>query len=91
MDPAIVNVGSDEEVSIAHLARRVVEAAKTSSPIRHVSFADVYGAGFVDPPRRRPSLLRLASLTALSRRLGLDDAIADALSEARAELAAVPA
>jgi len=79
----VVNVGSDEEVAILDLARAVVEAAGTGSPIRHVPFADVYGKGFADPPRRRPDVSRLRSLTGLAPRRRLSDAIAAAVAHAR--------
>jgi UDP-glucose 4-epimerase len=80
----VVNVGSAEEVSILDLARSVVAAAGTEAPIRHVAFADVYGEGFVDPPRRRPSLERLESLTGFAPRRTLSDAVSDVVSHARA-------
>jgi UDP-glucose 4-epimerase len=80
----IVNVGSDEEVEIGALARAVVAAAGSSSEIRSVPFADVYGAGFVDPPRRRPSLDLLRSLTGLRPRRRLADAVADVVRSVRA-------
>jgi UDP-glucose 4-epimerase len=85
----VVNVGSDEEIAIGDLAHAVVSAAGTSAPIRHVSFSEVYGEGFVDPPRRRPSLSRLRELTGLSSRRRLSDAIADAVSDARSQLTPV--
>lgn len=85
----VVNVGSDEEVEVGDLARRVVAAAATDAPIRCVPFADVYGEGFVDPPRRRPDLSRLVALTGFVRQRTLADAIAGAVAYARAELDAV--
>jgi len=88
----VVNVGSDEEVAVGDLARRVVAAAGTDAPIRLVPFADVYGEGFADPPRRRPDLGRLVALTGFARARGLADAIAGAVAHARADLgAAAPA
>lgn len=86
----VVNVGSDDEVAIGDLARAVVLAAGTAAPIRHVPFAEVYGEGFVDPPRRRPDVSRLCELTGLHPRRRLSDAIAGAVAEARAALAPVP-
>jgi UDP-glucose 4-epimerase len=81
----VVNVGSDEEVEVGDLARRVVAAAGTDAPIRCVPFADVYGAGFVDPPRRRPDLRHLVRLTGFVRQRSLADAIAGAVANARAD------
>lgn len=80
----VVNVGSGEEIAILDLARRVVEAAGSSSPVRHVPFEDVYGEGFVDPSCRRPDVSRLEALTGLVPRRPLADAVADVVAEARA-------
>ena len=80
----VVNVGSAEEVSILDLARRVVASAGTDAPVRHVAFADVYGEDFVDPPRRRPSLERLESLTGFAPKRTLADAVTDVVAFARA-------
>lgn len=84
----LVNVGSDEEVAIADLARLVVGAAGTGAPLRFVPFADVYGPGFADPLTRRPDLSLLRRLTGFVPRLRLGDAVADAVRSAREALAA---
>ncbi|HEB54584.1 MAG TPA: NAD-dependent epimerase/dehydratase family protein [bacterium] len=55
----VVNVGSAVETSVAELARLVRDTAVSASEIVHVPFGDVFPAGFVDPPRRLPSLARL--------------------------------
>jgi UDP-glucose 4-epimerase len=85
----IVNVGSDDEVTIGDLARAVVASAATEAPIRYVPFAEVYGEGFVDPPRRRPDVSLLRELTGLSSRRPLSTAVADAVVDAKAALALV--
>ena len=85
----VVNVGSDEEVSILGLARAVVVATGGRAPVRHVAFADVYGEGFVDPPRRRPCLSRLASLTGFAPRRSLADAVSDVVAYEHAALSRV--
>jgi UDP-glucose 4-epimerase len=76
----IVNLGSDEEVAIEDLARRVIERAATGARLRHVPFARVHGEGFPDPQRRRPDLRRLrALLPGWQPRRTLDMAISDVL------------
>lgn len=82
---AVVNVGSDEEVSIADLAREVLSAAGSSSPVRFVPFEEVYGPGFVDPPRRRPDLSRARALVGWRPRHSLSDAVGDVLRSLRAK------
>jgi UDP-glucose 4-epimerase len=75
----VVNVGSDEEVKILDLARRVIEASGSKAGIEHVPFERVYGEGFVDPRRRRPDLTRLRALTGFFPARNLDDTIAATL------------
>ena len=76
----VVNVGSVEEVAILDLAHRVVSAAGSASPIRHVPFEQVYGEGFVDPSCRRPDVSRLRALTGFIPRHRLEDAVADVIA-----------
>jgi UDP-glucose 4-epimerase len=79
----VVNVGSGEEVAILDLARAVSAEAGTGSPVRFVPFAEVYGEGFVDPPRRRPGVSCLAELTGFAPRRTLADAVRDVVASAR--------
>ncbi len=55
----VVNVGSDAETTVAALARRVREAVGSRSELRHVPFEQVFPDGFVELPRRVPSVERL--------------------------------
>jgi len=79
----VVNVGSTEEVAILDLARAVSAEAGTGSAVRFVPFAEVYGEGFVDPPRRRPDVSRLLALTGFSPSRRLSDAVRDVLASVR--------
>jgi UDP-glucose 4-epimerase len=76
----VVNVGSDEEVTILDLARRVLAASGSQAGVEHVPFERVYGEGFVDPRRRRPDLARLRALTGFAPQRSLDLAIRDVLA-----------
>jgi UDP-glucose 4-epimerase len=55
---SVFNIGSNFEVSIADLARLIVEKTKSSSPITNVSYEQRYGTSFEDTRRRVPSLDR---------------------------------
>jgi len=55
----VFNVGSDRETSVLELARLVCARAGSRSTIQHVPYGEVFPPGFVDPPRRVPSLERL--------------------------------
>ena len=59
----VVNVGSDEEITIEGLAYRVKEQAKSSSSIEFVPYDQAYEPGFEDMPRRVPALEKLERLT----------------------------
>ncbi|MGL4465665.1 MAG: NAD-dependent epimerase/dehydratase family protein [Planctomycetia bacterium] len=61
-DGQVVNLGSNEEIRIVDLARRVIEATGSASDLRFVSYDDAYGDGFEDMRRRVPSLKRAESL-----------------------------
>jgi UDP-glucose 4-epimerase len=55
----IFNIGSDKEVTIAHLAERVKALSGSSSPITYVPYGRAYGSGFEDMARRVPDLTRV--------------------------------
>jgi UDP-glucose 4-epimerase len=59
----VVNIGSDEEISIEGLARVVKERTKSESPITYIPYDQAYEPGFEDMPRRVPSLAKLQHLT----------------------------
>jgi nucleoside-diphosphate-sugar epimerase len=82
----VVNVGSDEEVTIEELAKRVKGAAQSASPITHVAYAEAYAAGFEDMPRRVPDLSKLERLTGFRPRTMLEKTIEDVLADQRARV-----
>ena len=59
----VVNIGTDEEISITGLAHVVKERTGSDSPIIFVPYEQAYEPGFEDMPRRIPSLEKLESLT----------------------------
>ena len=58
----VVNIGSDQPVSILGLAELVVQLAGSESEITFQSYTDAYDADFEDIRRRVPDLARLRSL-----------------------------
>ena len=77
----VVNIGSDEEVSMRTLAERVVQVSGSRSPVRLISYAEAFPqGGFEDMRRRVPDVTRLKSLTAWRQTLSLDDTIRDCLA-----------
>ena len=59
----VVNVGTDQEITIEDLARLVKERTRSSSPIEYVPYDQAYEPGFEDMFRRVPCLDKLAALT----------------------------
>ncbi len=59
----VVNVGSDQEISIEALASLVKERTRSSSPITYVPYDQAYEPGFEDMFRRVPFLEKLERLT----------------------------
>jgi len=52
----VFNLGNDEEITIADLAKRVIERTGSSSRIRFVPYEEVFSSGFEDMQRRVPCL-----------------------------------
>ena len=72
----VFNLGSDTEVSINDLARRVITETNSSSIIEHLSYEEAYGQKFDDLPRRVPRLDKLRSVIDFRPRFNLDQIIA---------------
>ncbi len=79
----VINVGSDEEVTIRDLAERVVEITGSRSELRFVPYSDVYGDGFEDMQRRVPCIERLQELTGHRMTRSLDTIIRDVAESCR--------
>jgi len=84
----VYNVGSSEEITIADLARRIVAASGSSSPIEFVPYAKAYGVGFEDMRRRVPNTDKLSALIDWQPRADLNDILTGVIDEARIQLVA---
>ncbi len=71
----VVNIGTDEEISIQDLAHRVKERTSSSSPIRYVPYDQAYEQGFEDMQRRVPSLEKLERLVSFRPATPLNEII----------------
>jgi len=58
----VINIGTDEEVTIEGLARIVKQRANSASPIEYLPYDQAYEPGFEDMLRRVPSLEKLQRL-----------------------------
>jgi UDP-glucose 4-epimerase len=77
----VFNLGSDEEISIDALARRVIKSCDSSSPIEFVPYEKAYGQAFDDLARRVPKLDRIRSAIAFEPRFSLDQIIKAVIDE----------
>jgi len=58
----VINIGTDQEISIEGLAHLVKQRTKSTSPLEYVPYDKAYEPGFEDMLRRVPSLEKLQSL-----------------------------
>lgn len=73
----VVNLGSDEEISIVDLAKRVIALCDSSSTIVYKSYDEVYGPNFDDMRRRVPSLEKARRLIGWDPKRSLDEIIVE--------------
>ena len=79
----IFNVGNDQEVTINDLARRIIRATGSSSPVTHLPYGQVYGEGFEDMRRRVPDLTKIRRAVGYRTTKDLDDIIRMVADHAR--------
>ena len=77
----VFNVGSQEEISIADLAQRVIDRLDSSSSIVKVTYDEAYEEGFEDMPRRVPNIAKVRDLLGWSPQHNLDQIIADVAAD----------
>jgi UDP-glucose 4-epimerase len=68
----VFNIGSDEEVSILELAKRVKNLTQSDSEIVFVPYDEAYEEGFEDMPRRIPDTTKVRELVGFRPRMNLD-------------------
>jgi UDP-glucose 4-epimerase len=87
----VFNLGSQEEVSIAELASRIVEQAGSRSTLQRIPYEEAFAEGFEDMQRRLPDIAKVRALTGWTPtrplRQILDETIAEALAERAGESA----
>jgi len=71
----VINIGNDNEISIAGLAARIKELTGSDSPIRLIPYEEAYEAGFEDMERRAADISKLKGLTGFAPSVGLDEII----------------
>jgi UDP-glucose 4-epimerase len=85
----VFNLGSDQEISIAALARRVIEVCQSESLIESISYEKAYGQAFDDLARRVPKLDRIRQAIHFAPRYQLDEIIQSVMKDQQRDLARV--
>ena len=80
----VFNIGSEDEVAIIDLAKRVKEATGSPSEIKLVPYDEAYEAGFEDMQRRIPDTTRIRERIGWEPTKSLDQILADVIEEHRA-------
>jgi len=83
----VFNIGSNEEVTIEELARRVIRVTGSQSQITSVPYDQAYEEGFEDMLRRVPSLEKIARYIGYKPQTPLDQIIESVVAHERAQLA----
>jgi UDP-glucose 4-epimerase len=81
----VFNVGSEEEISVLELAKRIVARTDDRSSIELIPYDKAYPAGFEDMQRRVPSIDKITALTGWRPSRTLDQILTETIAEAAAE------
>ena len=68
----VFNIGSNQEITILDLAKRVKELTKSESEIVFVPYDEAYEEGFEDMPRRIPDISKVNRLVGFKPEMSLD-------------------
>ena len=71
----VFNVGSNQEITISDLAKRIKELAQSQSEIILVPYDEAYEEGFEDMPRRVPEITKVNKLIGFRPEMDLDGII----------------
>jgi UDP-glucose 4-epimerase len=71
----VVNIGTDEEVSIKELAESMIRIAGSRSTVKFVTQTEVYGPSYEDIRRRVPSIRKMRDILGVAPHTSLDDGL----------------
>ncbi len=81
----VFNLGSDEPITIAELADRVITVLGSASTIEKIPYDDAYPGGFEDLRHRKPDLSRIREAVGFKPTRALEDTIRDVAATMRGE------
>jgi UDP-glucose 4-epimerase len=68
----VFNIGSNQEITILDLARRVKELTQSTSDIVFIPYDEAYEEGFEDMPRRVPDISKVGELVGFRPKMDLN-------------------
>jgi len=81
----IYNVGSQHEITILDLAKRIIARANSQSEIKLIPYAQAYAAGFEDMRRRIPGIDKIKAAIGWQPVIDLDQTLDEVIAETRAQ------
>jgi len=81
----VINIGTEEEVTIFALAERVRQLSGSRSTIKLIAYDDAYESGFEDMPRRLPDLRKIRSMIGYTPEHSLDDILTEVIEYFRGQ------
>lgn len=82
----VFNIGSQGEISMVDLARKVIEMTGSLSSLELIPYEKAYEAGFEDMTRRVPDTTKINRLTGWTPSRNLDDILSETIAEMRVPL-----
>jgi UDP-glucose 4-epimerase len=82
----IINIGSENEISIRDLAALIRTMTNSNSPITYVPFEKVYPIGFEEIPNRRPDTVNLKQLLSFEPTVSLIEGLTNTIQWFKREL-----
>jgi UDP-glucose 4-epimerase len=73
----VINIGNDFEISINHLAQKIVKRTGSKSEIIYIPYKEAYGDGFEDMERRVPNINLIYQLVGWKPKRNLETIIDD--------------
>lgn len=71
----IFNIGTDQEISILNLAKKVIKITNSNSKVEFLSYDEAYEKGFEDMLRRVPNTQKIKKFIGFEPKYSLDDII----------------
>jgi UDP-glucose 4-epimerase len=82
----VFNIGSEEEISIKDLAKKIIKLTGSSSTIEYIPSKEVYSEGFEDMKRRVPDISKIKRFIAWQPKIGLDELLKRVIAYEREQL-----